>query len=118
LPSDGKKNEVLKKMCIVPECAKKPEPAGWAYSKLQKKHYRINVKAGNVKDDEGNVVDKEELSDSEDEFAIVLSKEDEKWVPTRTRAQFIKCALDEDFYGLLDLVPFTLPFYSAEHIEK
>ena len=71
-----------------------------------------------MKDDEGNVVDKEELSDSEDEFAIVLSKEDEKWVPTRTRAQFIKCALDEDFYGLLDLVPFTLPFYSAEHIEK
>ena len=45
LPSDGKANQVINKMCIVPECAKKPEQAGYAFSKLQKKHWRIKMKA-------------------------------------------------------------------------
>ena len=45
MPSDGKANQVITKMCIVPECAKKPEQAGYAFSKLQKKHWRIKMKA-------------------------------------------------------------------------
>lgn len=45
MPSDGKANEVIKKMCIVPEVAKKPEQAGYAFSKLQLKHWRIKMKA-------------------------------------------------------------------------
>lgn len=48
----------------------------------------------------------------------MLDKVDEKWVPSRTREEFIKCGIDGDLYGLLDLVPFTLPFYSDEEIEK
>ena len=73
------------------------------------------IKAGNDKDADGNKI---ELSDSEDEEIIVLDKVDEKWVPTRTREEFIKCGVEGDLYGILDLVPFTLPFYSDEEIEK
>lgn len=119
LPSDGKSNEVLSKMCIVPECAKKPEQAGYAFSKLQLKHWRAKmreqIKAGNDKDEDGNKI---EISDSDEEETIVLDQKDEKWVPSRTREQFIKCALDGDLYGILDLVPFTLPFYTEEEVEK
>ena len=119
LPSDGKKNEVKSKVCINPDCAKKPEQAGWAFSKLEIKAWRAKmkeqIKAGNDKDADGNKI---ELSDSEDEEIIVLDKVDEKWVPTRTREEFIKCGVEGDLYGILDLKPFTLPFYSDEEIEK
>jgi curved DNA-binding protein CbpA len=111
---------VKSKVCINPDCAKKPEQAGWAFSKLEVKAWRAKmkeqIKAGNDKDADGNKI---ELSDSEDEEEIiVLDKADEKWVPTRTREEFIKCGVEGDLYGILDLVPFTLPFYSDEEIEK
>jgi DnaJ homolog subfamily C member 2 len=120
LPADGKANEVLSTMCIVPELAKKPEQAGWLFSRLQLKHWKLqmraNLKAGNDKDQDGNKI---VLEDSEDEVCVYKEdKKNEKWVPTRTREEFIKCALNEDYYGVLDLIPFTMPFYSDDDVEK
>ena len=77
---------------------------------------RAQIKAGNDKDADGNQI---VIEDSDDEESKTqTSKKDEKYVPTRTREQFIKCALSEDYYGVLDLIPFKIPFYSEDDIEK
>ena len=119
MPADGKANEVVSPICILPALAKKPEQAGWYFALLQKKHYRIqmkaSIKAGNDKDADGNII---VLEESEDEQMEEISNTNEKYVPTRTTQEFIKCALNEDYYGVLDLVPFTVPFYSEDVIEK
>jgi hypothetical protein len=119
MPSDGKSSEVFSTMCIVPELKKKPEQAGWFFSKLQLKHWKLQMKAqlkaGITKDQDGNQI---VLEDSEEELADSKANKNEKWVPKKTREQFIKCALNEDYYGVLDLIPFTHPFYSEDEIEK
>jgi hypothetical protein len=73
------------------------------------------IKAGNDKDADGNLI---VLEDSEDEQLESVALKNDKWVPTRTREQFYKCGLHDDYYGVLDLVPFTLPFYSEDEVEK
>jgi DnaJ homolog subfamily C member 2 len=118
MPADGKSNEVLSTMSIQPELAKKPEQAGWLFSKLQLKHWKIkmraDLKAGKTVDQDGNPI---VIEDSEDENADDTSTV-VKHKATRTRKEFIKCALEEDYYGVLDLIPFTMPFYDDEEIEK
>jgi curved DNA-binding protein CbpA len=88
MPADAtlKANAVLSASCIKPEIAKKPEQAGWYFALLQKKFYRIQlkaaIKAGNDKDADGNLI---VLEDSEDEQLETVEKKNEKYVPTRTR---------------------------------
>ena len=88
MPADAtlKANAVLSTMCIKPELAKKPEQAGWYFALLQKKHYRVQmkalIKAGKDKDADGNLI---VLEDSEEEELEVVEKND-KWVPTKTKA--------------------------------
>jgi DnaJ homolog subfamily C member 2 len=119
MPADGKANEVLSTMSIQPELAKRPEQAGWLFSKLQLKHWKIkmraDLKAGKTVDEHGNPI---VVEDSEDDTAQATSAVDTKYKASRTRQEFIKCALEEDYYGVLDLVPFTMPFYDEEEIEK
>lgn len=98
---------------------KKPENAGYYYSLLQKKYWRIQIKAaikaGNDKDEEGNLI---VLEDSEDEPMESVQVLNEKYVPTRTREQFARCGMNDDYYGVLDLVAFKVPFYTIDDIEK
>jgi hypothetical protein len=121
MPADAtlKANSVLSTVCIKPELAKKPEQAGWYFAILQKKFYRMKlreaIKAGNDKDEDGNLI---VLEDSEDEQLESVVKKNEKYVPSKTREQFYRCGLKDDYYGVLDLVPFTLPFYSDDEVEK
>jgi hypothetical protein len=85
MPADAslKSNSVSSTVCFI---AKKPENAGWYYAQLQKKFYRIQIKAaiaaGNDKDADGNLI---VLEDSEDEQVESVVKMNEKYVPTRTK---------------------------------
>jgi len=96
MPADAtlKANSVLSTVCINPAHAKKPEQAGWYFALLQKKFYRIQlkaaIKAGNDKDADGNLI---VLEDSEDEIMESVQKKNDKYVPSRTKEQFAKCGM-------------------------